>query len=49
MSNQKKEISTIKAECTTHLHEAFKSKCRSKDTNMTDVIIKLVKEYVKAN
>lgn len=48
MSEQKKlEFAVIKVECLRPLHDKFKAKCRQKDENMSMVLLRMVKEYLK--
>lgn len=47
METKRPEFGVIKVECTKNLQVKFKQTCRNNDTNMSAVLIKLVKNYVR--
>lgn len=47
MKTEPKEFKIIKVECTSSLHDKFKKSCKEQKTNMSAVLIKLTKAYVR--
>lgn len=49
MSEHKKnELAVIKVKCLRPLHDKFKAKCRQNDETISKVLLRMVKEYLKA-
>ena len=44
-----KDFKIIKVEVHKSFHKEFKDKCKSKDTNMSLVLIDLITAYIKSN